>query len=362
MSLSSASPSTTPEPGLTSSYSIALTYKSVSGPINTTKSTSTPGSCLRYLSPEEHVLWDALVDESPQGNVFCRSWWLCALPGDVRVLAYFRGGHLIAGIPLYFERRLGVMLCRMPKLVHTWGVVMERLEGKRATVISREMEILTVFAEELANQRCFVQAFHPTLTNWLPFYWRDFRQQTRFGYVFEDVTSLDRIWEQMECNVRRNIRKARRKGLTIVPCASGVEAMVAEKTFKKQGKPMPYSEGYLNQLCSAAKAQSAGECFAAIDREGRAHAAAFVVWDRKRAYFLASGTDPELRASGAESLLTWHLLQFCADRTQTFDFAGSVVQRIETFERGFGASLVPYNRILKLPRPLQACCALMGIS
>jgi hypothetical protein len=172
------------------------------------------------------------------------------------VLAYFRGGHLIARIPLYFERRLGVMLCRMPKLVHTWGIVMEPLEGKRATMISREMEILTVFGEELANQTCFVQAFRPTLTNRLPFYWKDFRQQTRFGYVFEDVTTLERIWEHMECNVRRHIRKVVR--------ASSVVSMVAEKAFN--------------------------------------------------------------------------------------------------FERGFGASLVAYNRILKLPRPAQACCALMGIS
>ena len=345
---------------------MALTYKSVGEVlIHATKGRpqrSQPGQCLRYLRPEEYALWDALVEESPQGNVFCRTWWLRAIPGDVRVLAYFRGGHLIAGIPLYFERRLGVTLCRMPKLVHTWGVVMEPLEGKRATVVSREMEILAVFAKELANQRFFVQAFHPTLTNWLPFYWKDFRQVTRFGYVFHDVTALDRIWEQMECNARRNIRKAGREGLTVVPCASRVVSIVAEKTFKKQGKPLPYSEGYLNQLYSAAKAKNAGECFAAIDGEGRTHAAAFIVWDRKRAYYLASGTDPELRASGAESLLTWHLLKFSSDRTETFDFAGSVVQRIENFERGFGASLVAYNRILKLPRPLLACCALMGIS
>ena len=98
-----------------------------------------------------------------------------------------------------------------------------------------------------------------------------------------------------------------------------------------------------------------------MDKEGKAHAATFIAWDRKRAYNLASGSDPELRASGAESFLLWHLLKFAADRTEAFDFAGSVVQSIEKFERGFGARLVPYNRILKLPRPLQAYCALMGI-
>ena len=43
---------------------------------------------LRYLEPSEYDLWDELVDVSPQGSVFCRSWWLSAV-GDVRVLDGF---------------------------------------------------------------------------------------------------------------------------------------------------------------------------------------------------------------------------------------------------------------------------------
>jgi hypothetical protein len=322
---------------------------------------SKPKHCLRYLTPGEYPLWDALVGRSPQGNVLCRSWWLNALRADVRVLAYFAEDRLIAGIPLYFEHRLGLTLCRMPKLVHTWGVIMEPIEGKNVTVASRQMDILTAFAKELANHRFFIQSFHPTLLNWLPFYWNGFRQVTYFGYVFEDLTSLSKIWDQMEGSVRTYIRKAERQGIRVVSCDSSLVSTTAEKTFKRQHKSLPYSRKYLNQLCSASKQNDAGECFAAIDKEGRTHAATFVVWDRKRAYNLVGGSDPELRSSGAESLLLWRMLEFSADRTEAFDFAGSVVQRIEKFERGFGATLVPYNRILKLPRPLRAYCAFMGI-
>jgi hypothetical protein len=320
-----------------------------------------PKHGLRYLTPGEYPLWDALVGVSLQGNVLCRSWWLNALRADVRVLGYFAENRLVAGIPLYFERRLGLTVCRMPKLVHTWGVIMEPIEGKNVTVASREIEILTAFAKELANQRFFIQSFHPTLLNWLPFYWNGFRQMTYFGYVFENLTNLDKIWEQMDGSVRQNIRKAEKKGITVVPCSSTLVSATAEKTFKHQHKSLPYSREYLNQIYSAAKENGAGECFAAIDKEGRTHAATFLVWDRKRAYNLASGSDPELRSSGAESFLLWHLFGVTADRAEAFDFAGSVVQRIERFERGFGATLVPYNRILRLPGPLQAYCALMGI-
>jgi len=31
---------------------------------------------LRYLSADEYRQWDELVEASPQGSLFCRSWWL----------------------------------------------------------------------------------------------------------------------------------------------------------------------------------------------------------------------------------------------------------------------------------------------
>jgi hypothetical protein len=337
---------------------MGLTYSSASGTVmHGTTIELQPRQCLRYLRPVEYPLWEALVEVSPQGNVFCRPWYLNALRGDVRVLAYIEGDHLIAGIPLYFQHWLGLRLCRMPRLVHTWGVIMEPLEGKRATVASREMEILKLFAKELSKEKFFIQSFHPTLSNWLPFYWNGFRQTTHFTYVLEDFPDLDKIWDQMGANVRRNIHKAERAGIKIVPCNSDLVAATAEKTFKHQCKKMPYSRSYINQLYLAAKQNSAGECFAAIDKQGKTHAATFVVWDHKRAYYLASGTDPKLRTSGAQSLLIWHLLEFTAGLAGTFDFVGSVVEPIGRFFGKFGAKLVPHNRIMKLPWPVQAYLA-----
>jgi hypothetical protein len=313
-----------------------------------------PTQSLRYLRPEEYPLWEDLVEVSPQGNVFCRPWYLEALQADVRVLAYVVGDRLIAGIPLYFQHRFGLTLCRMPQLVHTWGVIMEPLEGKHATVHSREMKILTLFARQLSKEKFFLQSFHPTLLNWLPFYWNGFKQTTHFTYVLEDFPDLDKIWDQMGANVRRNIHKAERAGIKIVPCNSDLVAATAEKTFKHQYRKLPYSRSYIKQLYLAAKHNSAGECFAAIDKQGKTHAATFVVWDHKRAYYLASGTDPELRTSGAQSLLIWHLLEFTAGLARTFDFVGSVVEPIGRFFGKFGAKLVPHNRIMRLPWPVQA--------
>jgi Acetyltransferase (GNAT) domain len=319
-----------------------------------------PADQLRYLNPDEYPAWDLLVDASLQGNVFCRSWWLRALPGDVRMLGCFRGGNLAAGIPLYFEHWLKLTFCRMPKLVHTWGVVMQPAKGKTSTLNSREMEILAVFAKTLAKQRYFAQSFHPSLSNWLPFYWEGFRQTTHFGYVLE-LTDRQRIWDGMASNVRQNIRKAEKMGMTIIPCDSKTVAAAAEKTFHAQHKPLPYSYEYVDRLYSAAEQNDSGACFSAVDQKGRVHGGIFLVWDWKRAYFVAGGTDPELRTSGAYSMLLWHAFNFLLERAAVFDFAGSVVEGIENFFRHFGAKLVPYNRITKLPRLARACMVLAGV-
>jgi hypothetical protein len=308
-----------------------------------------PDRCLRYLTPDEYCMWDALVEVSRQGTVFCRSWWLRATGGrDVRVLGYFRGGRLVAGMPLLFKRRLGFNLCTMPKLTPTWGVVIHPISGKREHTDSREMEILRAFASRLAQERFFFQAFHPTLENWLPFYWTGFKQTSKFTYVLEDLNP-DQIWKETSSNTRREVRKARKQGVTVHCCNADTVFEASLRTFARQRLKHPFKKEYFEHLFKTAKAQNAGECLAATDQEGRVHAAAFLVWDKKTTYFLVTGGDPALRSSGAHSLLVWESVRLAAEHSVTFDFEGSVVESVEAFFRSFGARRIPYNQIVKLP-------------
>jgi CelD/BcsL family acetyltransferase involved in cellulose biosynthesis len=316
--------------------------------------------CLRYLSPDEYPLWDSLLETSAQGSVFCRSWWLRAVGGEVRVLGYFEHGRLVAGIPLYFERRFGIRFCCTPKLTHTWGVVMQPPAGKRASAASREMEILRVFAERLAKERTFVQAFHPSVQNWLPFYWNHFRQTSGSSYVLDNLRDSEQIWNGMKGNIRREIRKAEKRGIRVSPCDASEALATIIKTFDRQRLKLPFGREYFRGLFQAAKQNEAGECFAAKDSQGRIHAAAFLVWDTKRAYYLAGGGDPNLRTSGATSLLMWHLIQFSAARSAVFDFEGSDLGSVERLFRSFGARQEPYNFIRRFPRWMGTCLFLAG--
>jgi GNAT acetyltransferase-like protein len=315
---------------------------------------------LRYLSENDLPAWDAMVESSPQGSIFCRSWWLKSVSHESRVLGYFESGRLIAGIPLFHERRMGIKFCCMPKLTQTWGVVMAPLPGKRAAMASRESQILEIFARHLAQQSPFVQAFHPGSQNWLPFYWNGFTQTTHYTYVLDELDSLARVWDGFEQNQRTKIRKAESLGIRVRRSSPEVVFEASMMSFVRQRQRHPIRLPYLCRLVSAARENHAGECFAAVDPEGRVHDAAFFVWDTRRGYFLAGGGDPSLRSSGGGSLLVWRLIQFAASRTAVFDFEGSMIKPIESFFRSFGAKRVPYNRIIKLPGWLRAALCLAG--
>jgi len=331
-----------------------------------TKSLKAPLKCnaqetftLRYLEPSEYPLWDALVDVSPQGSIFCRSWWLTAV-GDVRVLACFSGNEIIAGIPLYFERHFGIPVCTMPKLTQTWGVVIQPLEGKTHAAAVRETRILRAFAAQLARYKLFFQAFHPSLTNWLPFYWSGFRQTTRFTNVLDDLSDMDRVWQGMSESTRRKIKKGERAGLNVVPCGIEEVYKCECQSFLHQGTRPSHSESLLRNLYGSAKDNDSGACFAVVDREGTTCSAWFLVWDRNRAYDLVGGIDRELKNHGANAFGRWDAIRFIAPRSRVFDFAGSVVEGIERFNRSFGAKQVPYNYLMKAPTLVNCCLQFAG--
>ena len=314
---------------------------------------------LRYLEPDEYPTWDALVVISPQGSVFCRSWWLNAV-GEVRILACFSGGELIAGIPLYVEKHFGIPVCTMPKLTRAWGVIMRPLEGKTVVAAARETKILHAFAVQLARYRLFFQAFHPSLTNWLPFYWAGFRQTTRFTYVLDDLTDLGRVWHGISESARGQIRKAERAGLKVAPCSIEEVYRCECQSFLRQGRRPSESQSFLKRIYDCAKENNSAACFGTVDRNGVVHSARLLAWDKNQAYNLVTGTDSTFRDSAANTLGVWSAIQFVAQRSRSFDFAGSIIEGIARFNRNFGAKQVPYNYVMKVPTVAQCCLQFVG--
>jgi hypothetical protein len=317
------------------------------------------GGNVRCLRQDESALWDAFVDMSPQGSVFTRSWWLQQVGATTRVLACFRQGHIVAGIPLYFQSHYGISVCRMPKLTPRWGVLLPPLCGTRAAVASEETRLLTTMAKALQKQRFFIQHFNPAIDNWLPFRWQGYAQTTRYTFQVS-VQNIQSVWQNMAHNARQQIKNAQRLGITVVPCTPELLFALEEETYSRQGLRTPHTLEQLKRLVSASGDRCSGECLAAVDPRGNVHAASFYVWDAQATSALILASSSKLRASGAASLLHWHMMQSAAERSKVYDFCGSVVEGIERFIRSFGATRVPYHQISRFPWPVKAYLSNVG--
>jgi hypothetical protein len=290
-------------------------------------------------------------------HVYClfqQPWWLEAIaPGQWDEVVVTRNGEVCARLPYVIKSRFGLKAIAMPSLTQTLGPWLMPSKTKYSKQLAQQKDLMTALIEQLPPHDYFSQGFHYSITNYLPFYWQGFTQTTFYTYVIEDLTDLNKVWQEFQDNIRYDIKKAKKS--VVVNTEPNIDRFldINTLTFTRQGLPLPYTRELVRRLDSACEARNARRMFFAEDAEGRTHAAIYLVWDENSAYYLMGGGDPELRSSGATSLLMWEAIQFAASVTRTFDFEGSMGESIERFFRGFGARQVPYFYVRRMSHRLK---------
>jgi hypothetical protein len=278
--------------------------------------------------------------------LFQQPWWLDAVaPGSWDAVAVVENNEVVGRLPFVRKRRFGLTILSQPPLTPFLGPWVKLGAGKAQTKLECEHKILSKVVAALPDHDVFVQSFHPSITNCLPFHWHGFAHSINYTYIFDDLMDQDRIWRGLRETVRGHIRKA--KGQVVVRSIDDIEIFLSlnQMTYRRQGREMPYSPDLVRRLDAACRARDARRIFLAEGVDGVPHAGLYLVWDAESAYCLMSGSDPRLRHSGAISLLRWEAIKFAGQVTRRFDFEGSMVQGIERFFRAFGARQVPYARL-----------------
>lgn len=298
--------------------------------------------------------------ETPYANaIFQQPWWLDAVAqgrwGEVTVE---RNGRVLARLPYAVRGRRRLRMLTMPPLTQTLGPWLERSTAAAARALSQEMSVLGELEAALPPAHAFVQHFSPTVLNALPFYWAGYRLELRYTYRLHGLRSPDALWDGLRGNIRREIRKARSQ--LEVRDDLGLDRFYAiwRKTFARQGLQPTTSRAQLERLDSACAERDARTMLFAQDAAQRVHAVIYVVWDRHAAFHLLGGADPELRTSGASSLLMWEAIMRARAVTDVFDFEGSMLKPVERFLRAFGSRQTPYLRVSRASLGARAALAL----
>ncbi len=118
-------------------------------------------------------------------------------------------------------------------------------------------------------------------------------------------------------------------------------------TYQRQKLTAPYSRDYVRRIDEACEKNNASKKFFAVDQSGQIHAAVYIVYDKKAAYYLFGGGDPTLNNHGAHFLALWEAIKFASKVSLSFDFEGSMHRNIEPVFRGFGGLQKPYMEITR---------------
>jgi hypothetical protein len=301
-------------------------------------------------------VYRALCSKEASIPFFCLDWWLDVVAGENNwdVAIAMKGQNAVAAMPYLLKRQMGFTYITMPPLTQTLGPWIRPGHAKYAKKLGQQKDLMIQLINQLPRFDYFLQSWEYSQTNWLPFYWNGFQQTTRYTYVIEDLSDLDKVWSGFAENIRREIRKSKNRfNLSVNDNPSIAEFIqLNKKVFARQNMKMPHNEELILNLDQACVERNARKMFIAVDEEGRPHAGVYIIWNQHSAYYLMGGGDPELRNSGATSLCMWEAIKFASTVTMKFDFEGSMIEPVERFFRAFGGKQKSYYSISKVPSRL----------
>ena len=186
---------------------------------------------------------------------------------------------------------------------------------------------------------------------WTPLRWHGFTQTTHYTWRLVDLSDLEEVFAGLRENVRREVRKARKRGLAVEEASVDEYLPLHRSSAARQERAAEAhaNEELLRRIDAAAGERGARTVLIARDAEGAAQSAGFYVHDQRFTYYLAGGNASEHLGSGAASLVMWEAIERAAARGTSFDFEGSMIREVERFVRSFGGVPAPYSILRSTP-------------
>ena len=288
--------------------------------------------------------------------IFFQPWWLnivCQKGSWDVCLATDKAGNITGALPYYLTSFLGFKAIRMPPFTPYLGVWLNYPKGPLRNVkkYSFENKVMGELIGQLPRVFWYHQIHPEQVGNWLPFFQKEFRQTTRYTYVFEEIKPVE-IFENVKSEVRTRLRKA--QGLYKIE-----EGMPAQDFFafynaamKRQGLSMKPRAAMFFALHAELSRRGLGEIYAAYRHDGKMAAALYLIWDCETVYYWLPVLEKAQGYKGAAQMLIYYAIQEAAKRQLKFNFEGSMLPHIEPVFRVFGAERRPIHQIYKAPNRL----------
>lgn len=297
-------------------------------------------------------IYRKLCIDEPTIPLFSQDWWLDSVAGDNwDVCLVQKRGEIVASMPYVMTKRYGFTFLSLPPLTQNLGPWLKLTQTNNSKRLSQQKDWMQELIDQLPEYDHFNQNWHYSQTNWLPFYWRGFEQSTRYTYVIEALSDLDKVFGNFNSSYRNKIRKASK----LVSVERNMDPSdffaINQKVFLRQGITTPYTEKFFLNHDKVLKAKKCREIFYAKDSEGNIHSALYLTWDNMSSYVHMIGEDPVYRNSGAGILLIWEAIKYTKEilNLNVLDFEGSMLENVERVRKDCGGIQKPYFTVTHKP-------------
>jgi hypothetical protein len=284
--------------------------------------------------------------------IFMKKWWLDAVcPNQWDVVCSFDKENNINGVLVYYYfKQFGIFSSiGMPPLTQFSGIWFDY--PNNIVHLHQRYKHAKDIADELMDQLpkvdFYQQQFHFSWGDWQPFYWKGYRQNTRYTFFIANQPNIDLLWENLKGKVRTSIRKAQ----SLLKIEENVEISTLIRfqnmTFSKKNINSPLSNDLIQNMVKHSLNEKSCKSWKAIDKQGTIYGIVYIVYDETTVYLLFSNIDHTLPNLGAIYLLIWEAILFAMKTGRNFDFEGTMLQEVESVFRGFGAEMKPYFKVYK---------------
>lgn len=284
--------------------------------------------------------------------LFSQYYWMDAVCGEENwdVIIVEENQNVLGVLVYYLSAISNSYEIRKAPLTQNNGIIYFYPPGlKYDRKLAFEINVANELIDELEKMDIvkYRQYFHYSFTNWLPFFWRGYKQTTRYTYVIDDTSSLENIYSNFNGNIRKHLKKAEK----IVTIHRGMSAEefyeMNKRTYERQMIDIPYGFNLFNKLYNNLLDNNCLEILFSMDTEGNIHSSALFAYDSTSVYYLMSGSNEEYRDSQSLTLLIYEGIKIAHKLGKSFDFEGSMKMNIERFFRQFGAVQKPYFDVIK---------------
>jgi len=308
---------------------------------------------VKFLTEDLYGEWDNFVDDSPQGSIFCYSWWLKTVTNDDFKICCIFGddGKINCGMVLpFFSKKI----IRRPPCTYYQGFLFYNPERENNIRLQKYLTAQKEYTNTILDyldkyHKYFKVDFHYRYNYWSPLLWRGFKQSTSYTYIIDYTNYIpEEEFKRFSKGHKWIINKVEKKSDLKVEPGTIDEFLIAQKKMA-QIKGININEAFFRRLHKEIQDHDAGIIFKITDSQHRIHAIEYYLYDKKEAYYWSGASDHELRDSGGHTELTWYGIKYFSTRVKTFNFCGSMIEAVEKNFRNFSAIPVPYYYIEKLP-------------